>query len=157
MPADRTVWRITSQRYADRAFDGEGARLYGGRWNHPGLAVVYCSSTLSLAALEFFVHLEPALAPEMAAIPAVIPGGVDLAELDPDRLPPDWRLYPAPEALKDIGSAWVRSGDHAGFLFPSVVIPHERNVLLNPAHPDFAKIRIGRAQPFSFDPRMWKK
>src|SRR5215213_5126233 len=107
----RTVWRITTARYADRAFDGEGARLYGGRWNHPGVAVVYCSATLSLATLEYFVHLEPELAPkDLIAIPAEVPAGVPWTEIDAAILPSDWRTYPAPEALREMGSAWIRSG-----------------------------------------------
>jgi len=157
MGEERTVWRITTERHADHAFDGEGARLYGGRWNHPGTAAVYCSSTLSLSALEYFVHLEPALAPkELVAIRAIIPPEVHLDEINFDDLPPDWRLYPASETLKDIGSAWVRSGTSAGFVVPSSIVPYESNVLLSPAHPDFVKIRVGGAEVFSFDPRMWK-
>ena len=155
--AGRTVWRITSARYAERALDGEGARLYGGRWNHPGTAVVYCSATLSLAALEYFVHLEPELAPpDLVTIAADLPAGLPLETLEIEALPPDWRIYPAPEKLKDLGTGWVRSGRTAVLLVPSAVIPPEMNVLLNPAHSDFAKIRSREAQPFSFDPRMWK-
>lgn len=155
--SSRTVWRITPGRYADRAFDGEGARRYGGRWNHPGTALVYCSSTLSLAALEFFVNLEPLLAPrDLVAIPVEIPMDVSRSELDVALLPPDWRSYPASERLQELGDGWVRSGESAVLFVPSAVIPGERNVLINPAHPDFPRIRIGRPEPFSYDPRMWK-
>ena len=73
-----------------------------------------------------------------------------------EALPADWRTYPAPEKLRDLGTGWVRSGRTAVLLVPSSVIPHEMNVLLNPAHPDFAKIHIREAEPFSYDPRMWK-
>jgi RES domain-containing protein len=157
MAADRTVWRITTERHADNAFDGEGARLYGGRWNHPGTAVVYCSSTLSLSALEYFVHLEPSLAPRnLVAIRAVIPPEVPLDEVGLESLPRDWRTYPASETLKDIGSSWVRAGHRAGLVVPSSIVPYESNMLLSPAHPDFVKIRVGEAEMFSFDPRMWK-
>lgn len=155
--AGRTVWRITSSRYAERAFDGEGARLYGGRWNHPGTAVAYCSATLSLAVLEYFVHLEPDLAPpDLVTAAAELPVGLSIETLEIEALPPDWRTYPAPEKLKDLGTGWIRSGRTAVLLVPSAVIPHEMNVLLNPAHPDFSRITPLQAQPFSFDPRMWK-
>jgi RES domain-containing protein len=155
--AERTIWRITSARYADSAFDGEGARLYGGRWNHPGTSIVYGSATLSLAALEYFVHLEPDLAPPgLVAVAADLPAGLALESLEVESLPPDWRTYPAPERLKDLGTGWVRSGRTAVLLVPSSVIPHEMNVLLNPAHPDFPRLRLRAAKPFSFDPRMWK-
>jgi RES domain-containing protein len=156
-PSGLTAWRITSARFAGRPFDGEGARLFGGRWNHPGTPLVYASETLSLSALEYFVHLDPSLAPRglvMAA--AEIPPGLGLQEIEASALRGDWRSYPAPEALKDIGTAWVRSGEGAVLLVPSCIIPAERNVLLNPAHPDFGRIRIVPVEPFAFDPRMWK-
>lgn len=156
MPA-REVWRITTARHAERAFDGEGARLYGGRWNHSGTPLVYTSWTLSLCALEYFVHLEPAMAPRsLVAIRAEIPADLRIESLEPSELPPDWRTYPAPDSLKDLGTAWARKQEAAALSVPSAVIPHERNVLLNPAHPDFGRIRIHPAEPFAFDPRMWK-
>jgi RES domain-containing protein len=155
--AGRTVWRLASARYRANAFDGEGARLYGGRWNHPGTAVVYCSSALSLAALEYFVHVEPNLAPpSLVVVAADLPAGLDVETLEIEVLSANWRSYPAPERLRDLGTGWVRSGRTAVLLVPSSVIPHEMNVLLNPAYPDFAKIHIRAAEPFSFDPRMWK-
>ena len=153
----RSAWRITSPRYAASAFDGEGARRYGGRWNHPGTGLVYCSSTLSLAALEYFVHLDPSLAPsDLVAIHAEIPGGLDIEFLETAALPADWRAYPAPERLRDLGTGWVRSGRTVILSVPSSVITHERNLLVNPAHPELARIRVGPPEPFSFDPRMWK-
>src|SRR3954453_5075926 len=151
--AGRTVWHLASARYGDRACDGEGARLYGGRWNHPGTAGVYCSATLSPAALEYFVHVEPDLAPpSLVAVAADLPAGLDVETLEVEALPANWRPYPAPEKLRDLGSGWVRSARTAVLLVPSSVIPHEMNVLLNPAHPDFAKIHVRAAEPFSFDP-----
>jgi RES domain-containing protein len=156
-PGGWTAWRLTTARYGGRAFDGEGARLYGGRWNHPGTAVVYCSSTLSLAALEYFVHVEPDLAPPaLVAAAADIPAGLEIETLEVEALPASWRSYPAPERLRDLGTGWVRSRRTAVLQVPSSVIPHEMNVLLNPAHPDFAKIHLREAEPFAFDPRMWK-
>ena len=156
-PEAPRVWRITTARHAERAFDGEGARLYGGRWNHSGTPLVYTSWTLSLCALEYFVHLEPAMAPRsLVAIQAEIPADLRIESLEASSLPADWRTYPAPDSLKDLGSAWARKKEAAALSVPSAVIPYERNVLLNPAHPDFPRIRIHPAEPFAFDPRMWK-
>lgn len=154
---ERMIWRLTAARHTNSAFDGEGARRYGGRWNRPGTRMVYCSSTLALAVLEVFVHLDPELAPpNLVAIPAVIPAGIDSELLEEASLPTDWRSYPAPERLRDLGTNWVRSGRTAVLSVPSCIVPHELNVLLNPAHPDFSRIHPGKPEPFSFDPRMWK-
>jgi len=119
--------------------------------------VVYCAATLSLAALELFVHLEASEAPaDLVTLAAEIPSSVSIEELDSAVLPADWRAYPAPDALKELGTAWVRSGRTAVLSVPSVVIPRERNFLLNPSHPEFSQILLRNPEPFSFDPRMWK-
>lgn len=140
------------------AFDGEGARRAGGRWNQRGTALVYASATLSLAAQELFVHLDPAEAPkDLVAVSADIPDGVRIKILEATALPKNWRQYPAPESLAAMGTAWARSLETAVLQVPSAVIPQERNYLLNHAHTDFLKIQSGRPEPFAFDPRMWKK
>lgn len=122
--------------------------------------MVYTSQTLSLCALEYFVHLEPDLAPrELVAIAAEIPDDVPIAAIDALEaagLPSEWRAYPAPDSLKDLGSAWIREGGTAVLSVPSSIIPHERNFLINPGHPEAGRIRVEPAEPFAFDPRMWK-
>jgi RES domain-containing protein len=149
------VWRISSRRH--RRFDGEGARLYGGRWNHAGTSVVYTSGSLSLAALELFVHVDTDLAPSgLIATPADIPDNVKIESINAGKLPKNWRAYPAPEALKDISAHWLERVATAVLAVPSAVIPSERNYLLNPKHQDFSRIRIENPIPFEFDPRMWK-
>jgi RES domain-containing protein len=151
------VWRIGSIRYADQAFSGEGARLYGGRWNHRGTRVVYTSATLSLAALELFVHLDTDLIPEhLVAVSAEIPSDLRVDELQSGDLPAAWRSYPAPERLQDLGTRWLLEERTAVLSVPSAVVPSERNFLLNPAHRDFARILTHEPRPFRFDPRMWK-
>jgi len=149
------VWRICRRRYA--AFDGEGARIAGGRWNRRGTAVVYASATLSLAALEYLVNVDASAVPEdLVSIFADIPKEVPTANVEVGDLPDDWRRYPAPESLRDIGTTWVERGREAVLSVPSAVVPSERNYLVNPKHSAFARIRIGRPQPFSLDPRLWK-
>ena len=149
------IWRICSRRH--RRFDGEGARRYGGRWNHTGTSVVYTSGSLSLAALELFVHVDIDTAPgDLVAIQVDIPDTVTIETVKIESLPRDWRRYPAPEALKDIGTAWASKASTAILAVPSAVIPEERNYLLNPAHRDFKRIRLHKPVAFRFDPRMWK-
>jgi RES domain-containing protein len=149
------VWRLCRRRYA--AFDGEGARIAGGRWNRRGTAVVYSSATLSLAALEYFVNVDASVVPhDLISIFADIPEDMPTANVEIRDLPDDWRRYPAPESLMDVGTAWVTRGREAVLSVPSAVVPSERNYLINPAHSAFGRIRIGSSQPFSLDPRLWK-
>ena len=147
------VWRLCKRAHA--AFDGEGARLAGGRWNRRGTRVVYASETLALAALELLVHVDPGLAPEdLVAIPAEIPETLPTARVEPRDLLRGWRRYPAPDELAQVGTDWARAGKTAALWVPSALIPRERNVLLNPAHADFARIRIGAPERFAVDPRL---
>lgn len=152
-----TLWRLVKKTHQADAFNGEGARLAGGRWNLTGTPVVYLSETLSLAALELFVHL-PISARSLAlvAFEVGVPDGVKIEALDEDRLPRVWREEPAPEETQRIGNAWVEKGDTLLLRVPSVVVPTEHNYVMNPAHRDYAALKISRPRPFSFDPRMWK-
>ena len=149
-------WRLIKTRHAATAFSGMGARLAGGRWNHLGEAVVYVSGALSLAALELFVHLDARSrsALGLVAIPVEIPEELMSEPID---LPPNWRAQPPPAETKSLGSKWLRSGASCVLRVPSVLIPVEDNYVLDPSHPDFTRIEIGEAMPFSFDPRMWKR
>ncbi len=147
------VFRICRKVHA--AFDGEGARLYGGRWNRRGTAVVYASESLALAALELLVHAEPALLPDdLVSVAADVPDALGVESVAARELPRDWRRHPAPEALAERGTEWARSGRTAVLAVPSALVPRERNFLLNPAHPDFKKIRPHGPEPFALDARL---
>ena len=150
------LWRIALATHA--ACDGEGARRYSSRWTAKGLAVVYASATLSLAALERFVHTDPDLEPaDLVAVRVNVEDSIPIQSIDIEQLPAGWRDYPAPEALGRFGGDWLAASRSVALSVPSAVIPHERNYLLNPAHADFRRLVIGRSEPFSFDPRMWAK
>jgi RES domain-containing protein len=150
------LWRIASAAHA--AFDGEGARRHGSRWTLRGLPAVFTSAPLSLAALERFVHTDSDLEPvDLVAIPVDIGENIPTESIDPDVLPSDWRSFPPPPALALIGEQWFGASRTGILSVPSVVIPHERNFVLNPTHPAFGQFSIGRSEPFSFDPRTWKK
>jgi len=150
------VWRICRRRYA--AFDGEGARLYQRRWNQRGTRIVYTSGSLSLAALEYFVNLDTDLAPnDLVSIAAEIPDDLAVHRVALADLPNGWQSFPAPAALQDLGTAWASQAVTAVLAVPSAVIPQEWNYLLNPAHPDFRRIRVLKPQAFLFDPRLFKR
>jgi RES domain-containing protein len=148
------VWRIAPAAHA--AFDGEGTRRFGSRWIPRGLAAVHTSSTLSLAALELFVHTDPDLLPaNLVARHADIAEAIDITEVASAELPDDWRQLPPPDALQRIGAEWIKRASTAVLSVPSVIVPSERNFLLNPAHTDFARVRVGPPEPFELDARMW--
>ncbi len=149
-------WRICRRRYAAEAATGEGARLYGGRWNSRGVRVVYTSTSLALAAVETFVNLEPNLRPaDLVSIEGEIPDSLAIRKLDPSALPSDWHVS-RDESLRRFGDEWIRSGETVGLLVPSAAIRGEWNVLLNPAHPEFSQVRFQSPERFEFDARMFR-
>ena len=149
------VWRICRQIHAAGAFSGEGARLYGGRWNSPGVSVVYASPSLALAALETFVHLEPNLQPDdLVSIEAELPDDVPTERLDLKSLPRNWYEL-RDESLRIFGDRWIRAGATVALHVPSAAIRGEWNVLLNPAHSHFRRTEIEHPKPFEFDLRMF--
>lgn len=147
-------WRIVKRSRAGQAFDGEGARLWGGRWNSPGVALVYTSSSAALATLELLVHLgSPRVLPAYVLFECRFEEAI-VASVESADLPAGWRSYPAPADLQARGDRWVASGGSAVLAVPSVIVPQERNYLLNPAHPDFRTIRISEAEPLDMDVRL---
>jgi RES domain-containing protein len=149
-------WRICRRRYAAEAASGEGARLYGGRWNSRGIRVVYASTSLALAAVETFVNLEPNQRPaDLVFIEGDIPEGVEIGRIDLKHLPARWHET-RDESLRCFGDDWIHSGRNAALLVPSAAIRGEWNVLLNPVHPNFSKIQFREAAPFAFDARMFR-
>ncbi len=151
------AWRIVKASHAAGAMTGEGARLYGGRWNSPGRAVVYAASSLSLAALEMLVGLDDygLLVADYSCLH--LDFDLSLVERVPvESLPPDWRRFEHP-ALAALGDAWIASLRAAVLEVPSAVIPQESNFCINPAHPDFPQITVGKLQPFPFDGRLIKR
>jgi RES domain-containing protein len=141
------------ENFTTRAFDGEGARVWGGRWNSAGSAVVYTSATTSLGLLEKLVHTEEGLPPIYVTIPVAFGAG-SVETMDRVKLPADWRSLPAPFSLKRIGDEWVRSMRSCILEVPSAIVPHESNFLLNPEHPDFASLEIGEPINLDIDKRL---
>ena len=151
------AWRITKTTDRRKAFSGEGARLYGGRWNSKGIPVVYAAATRSLAMLEILVHIRNAQQ-TVTPIPYMLfPASFDerlLEELPSSSLPTDWDLEPPPDSTKSIGDAWVSAASNPVLSVPSVLVPEERNYILNPGHKLFAHIQFGSPVPCKFDPRL---
>jgi RES domain-containing protein len=149
------VWRLCRSDRATTALSGEGARRLGGRWNEKGTRVVYCGGSLSLAILELLVHLEAADLPTgFVAVPVELPDDLSVEEVDAALLAADWRAYPAPSALPAFGSQWARERRTCALRVPSVVVPEEHNYVLNPSHPDFARVVAGAPASVDLDPRL---
>ena len=149
-----TAWRIVKARHAATAFDGEGARLWGGRWNSPGSSLIYTAESAALAALEMLVHLgKGAILPAFVLISCSFREAI-VSHLDRARLSANWRSYPAPPKLQLIGNEWLINGKSAVLDVPNVMIPTESNYLLNPTHRDFGSIRVSDPKPFEFDLRL---
>lgn len=137
-----------------RALDGEGARLYGGRWNSEGAAVVYASATLSLAALEYLVHVDIAEVPaDLVALGIEVPDDAVAAVVGVSDLPSDWKR-PGAAGSADLGDAWVAAAASLTLSVPSAIVPEENNVLINPRHVRAADVRIASERPFAYDPRL---
>lgn len=147
------AWRLARSAY--QQLDGEGARLYGGRWNSEGVAVVYLSSSLSLAALEYLVHIDIEDVPsDLVAMKIELPDDVSVSEIDPAALPSDWSRTPDHPACVDAGDAWTAAGEFLLLRVPSAIIPAESNLLLNPGHRGAGTVRVISAGPFAYDPRL---
>lgn len=150
------AWRLVrpEQGTFERAFSGEGARLYGGRWNAPGRRVVYLSASLALAALETLVHADRhAFERDYLAFRLELPDTAVLS-LPGAELPAAWRARPVSPAARAVGNAWLQDAASLALWVPSVVVPIERNLLVNPGHPDWRAVRPSEPVAFRFDDRL---
>lgn len=150
------VYRILRKPYAKAPFDGEGARRYGGRWSSPGIRLAYASAHLSLAMIEYFVHLDrDDPPPDLVVAVADVPDDVSRVKVSQGSLPASWRQTPAPVELAAIGNRFARRRRAAILVVPSALAPDESNWLLNPNHPDFTRVRIHPPEPFAYDARFF--
>ena len=149
------VYRLVKERFADTALDGSGAKVYGGRWNRKGHATLYTSDSIALAALELLVHLHRSeVLNRYRLVTLDLPDDAILL-LDDAGLPVDWREDPAPVSTAAIGTAWLTGGQSLALSVPSVLIPQQRNLLLNPAHGSAGTVfATATLQPFDLDPRL---
>lgn len=151
-----SAFRLCKTEHLATAFFGEGARLYGGRWNSPGISAVYAASSLSLATLEILVHLEDpaAFAKLFSWVPLEIPEEC-VERLDLAKLTPGWSSDETNLSCRALGDAWLNARRAAVLAVPSVVTPGEWNYLMNPMHAGFPLIRRGTPQPFCPDKRLF--
>lgn len=148
-----TFFRIVQAHRAASAMTGEGARLFGGRWNPKGLPAVYLAESRALAALEILVHApREALSLEWRTIALEIPEGL-IETANQVALPADWRALPSSPGARAFGAAWLRGHGSPALKLPSAVIPQEHTLMLNPLHPAAARLVASEPQLFRFDTR----
>jgi len=146
------LYRLVRADRADDAFSGEGARLYGGRWNPPGTSVVYASESRALAVLETIVHLTlEARTMRFLLYTITLPSRPRLRRYDRMRAPRSI------SASQEVGRRWIDDGTTLALVVPSVIVPQERNYVLNVRHPQFARLEIPKPEPFSLDDRLWRR
>ena len=148
------AFRIVKKTHALTAFTGEGARAYGGRWNYPGIPIVYAAHTRALAALESLAHYGGAERRMAFVTFAVEIPDLLAIHLDAAALPRDWRRGEPGTSTQRLGSEWQLNRNSAALVVPSVPVPQEFCVLLNPDHPDIDTIMVSYPEPFEFDARL---
>lgn len=150
------VWRLSKKKYG--TLDGEGARIYGSRWNSAGRPVVYTASSLSLALLEQFVRVDPDNIPDdFASFKIEIPDDLAVERIEYNQFPANWREPENSKWFKMKGDYWLDQLKTAVLIVPSVIIPLENNQLINPRHGDFKKIKIIETTDFNFDLRLFQQ
>jgi len=147
------IWRIMRPAYADDPLSGAGAARFGGRWNSIGVPMTYASTGRALAVLEMLVHVRREQIPvDALLLPVDVP---DHSIIELGDLPMGWNGIPYGETSRQAGNRWIQQGLSLAMLVPSAVLPEERNILINPAHSQFGKIRVGKPELGAFDRRLF--
>ncbi len=151
------LYRITKSKYAED-LSGEGAMRYGGRWNTKGVPVIYTADSAALATLETIVNSPLKIVPKNRSITVFeLSEDIKVESVEISSLPYNWRSYPAPKELGEIGTDWIKNKGVLALKVPSAILPEEEgwNVILNPRHPQFKDIYKIGTFPYIFDPRLF--
>lgn len=147
------VYRIAKEQYI-KDLSGEGSRLYGGRWNNKGTKIIYTAESRSLATVEYLVHVPLQIIPRDLYIAEIDVPDVEIEIVEPASLEKNWQDYPSPKSIRDIGDTWQRDNKTLLLRVPSAVIKNEWNILVNPEHKQFHKVKIVSIESYSFDARL---
>ena len=140
-----------------KVLSGKGASISGGRWNSPGIEIIYTASNRSLAMAEIAVHFSLATLPAGYMMMTIyVPDSVSIAEVDSKTLPEGWNQFPPIKQTQVIGDQFITEGNICLLKVPSAVTQGDFNFLINPRHPEFRKIKITGYDPFPFDRRLFK-
>ncbi len=150
------IWRLCGSKYSSAAFSGLGGMYAARRWNQKGNLIIYTATSRALAAIEYFVNLEPNQAPDdLIMLEALLPDD-QVEHLDLATLPRNWYQIDNP-GCQAIGTEWLKSKRSLALKVPSVPVRGDWNVLLNPSHPNFSDVSVTSRIPFYYDERMFQK
>jgi RES domain-containing protein len=148
------VYRITKKKHVGD-LTGIGAAMFGGRWNKKGSPVLYTGENKEIALLETIVHTPPLLIPELDILTLEIPDD-SITTIEISQLPKNWKVYPAPTILSEIGEEWIEEGKTIALRVPSCIIHSSHNYILNCRHPEYSKVKLIERRSFEFDSRLKK-
>lgn len=150
------VYRLSREKFAS-TLSGKGAALKGARWNSVGVELIYTAGNRSLAMAEVAVHFSLATLPsDYMMMTIFVPHDVPLQKLTLSELPADWSAFPHPTSTQEIGDRFVSENRYGILQIPSAVTYGDYNILINPNHPEFKRIKILDTERFPFDKRIFK-
>lgn len=150
------VYRLTNKKYS-KDLSGIGAEITGGRWNFKGTRILYTSDSRALCMAEIAVHTPVGVMPiDYYLITIEIPDYPNVAQLKTESLPKDWRKFPYSKVTQKIGEDFIKNSEYLYIRVPSAVVQGDFNIIINPLHPDFNKIKIVKIETFDFDERLFK-
>lgn len=150
------AYRLTREIFSN-IISGKGSAIKGARWNSVGIELVYAAANRSLAMAEVAVHLSLATLPDDYVMMTIfIPDNIALKKLNPKAPPADWNAFPHTIATQAIGDQFVSDNEHCILQVPSAVTQGDYNLLINPKHAGFSKIKIISVEKFPFDKRIFK-
>ena len=150
------VYRLTREKFAN-TLSGKGAAIKGARWNSAGVEIIYTASNRSLAMAEVAVHFTLATLPiDYMMTTIFIPDDIPLQRLKLTDLPKDWNAFPHPQNTQTIGDTFINNNKYCILEIPSAVTQGDFNIVINPHHIDFTRIKILSNEKFPFDKRIFK-
>lgn len=150
------AYRLSREKFAG-TLSGRGAALKGARWNSIGVELIYTAANRSLAMAEVAVHLTLATLPgDYMMVTIFIPDDISIQKLNVVDLPADWNTFPHPSTTQIIGDQFIADNKFCVLQIPSAVTQGDYNLLINPNHADFKRIKITAKDKFPFDKRIFK-
>lgn len=153
------VFRIEREKYLETTLSGIGASMTRGfRWNGLNTRLVYTAESRALATLEVAVHLDLSedLPTDRYYVEIEIPDDISILEVNRNELPSNWDSHPPQIFTQIIGDEFARKNRAAVLKVPSSIVPDEFNYLINPMHPDMAKIKVVKTEQMRFNTRLKK-